>query len=176
MEGKVHNQFKFGLYLNGRTVAERIFDGNVYNQAIRSSVNIKSMTHEIMSGFQSILMRPSPMLNFKHGEVDNREFDFNFDYPETLNPSFKYILKINAHTIIERDFFVRGFNRMSIYSMDIIEEVDYFVEQFQKDIKKKDMVYIWDNVDLMNHYRLPMSEIHRLDRSVRQQMLDKIQG
>jgi gas vesicle protein len=179
--------FKFGLYLRNeyagnQTISESIFDADVYNQATRCSVNIKSMSHEIISSFQKTLSTKSQFLTlstYVGKSKGNRryykhlKYNYNFDFPANMKEAFKFVLQINDNIIIERDFSVNWFNREAIFSNEIMELVEDWKERIQRHIKKNDELQMWEEQVLQERFGMQVQEIRALERGRRESMLSK---
>jgi hypothetical protein len=181
--------FKFGLYIKNpnsghQIVSERIFPAGVYNQPTRYTVNIKPMSHEIISSFQKVLStRPKFLtmktylgknLNGKGVVVNHDKQDYNFDFPQDLSEAFCYRLMINDNIIIERDFSVNRFNPKAIFSNEIMDLVNDWVETINKHIKKADEIQMWQEMALIENYGMQVSEIRTMDKEKKDYMLRKI--
>jgi len=78
-------------------------------------------------------------------------------------------LYINANPIVERVFFVDGFNPISRYSSEVtglfMDIADLIIER----IKKSDVCNMWDDYDLINRRGMSISQIRNLplDKRIR---------
>jgi hypothetical protein len=181
--------FKFGLYIKNpnsghQTVSERIFPADVYNQPTRYTVNIKHFSHEIISSFQRVLSTRAKYLTMKSyvgknangkGVVINHDkLDYNFNFPQELSEAFCYRLMINDNIIIERDFSVNRFNPKAIFSNEIMDLVNDWVDTINTHIKKADELQMWQEMALIENYGLQITDIRSMSKEQKDSMLRKI--
>lgn len=83
---------------------------------------------------------------------------------------------INDKTIVERVFYVDGFNPVSRWSLDVVHVIDEIVEMIFNIIKKADVKNIWDDYDLINVMGLSFNEIKSLMPSKREELLRRIKN
>lgn len=97
--------------------------------------------------------------------------DFNGDLKVIKGVECKIGLYINEKTIVERVFFVDGFNPVARLSFDIVEVVDEIVNEIFSKIKKNDLKNIWDDYDLINYGGYSINEIRDFPYGKRQYVL-----
>jgi len=83
-------------------------------------------------------------------------------------------LYINENPIVEREFFVDGFNPVARYSLDILYAVIDITEQIFEKIKKTDIKNMWDDYDLINYKGLSFNQIRELPAYKRDELLRKL--
>ena len=188
MENKNHeNMFKFGLYQADETIIETLFSADVFNPVVRYSVDIREDIFSIIVRLQKALSRR----NLTH-KVDfaNNTYDF-LDYYKQLSRlekrsnqtvdgktysgvQFKFGLYINNNPIVERDFYVEGYNPASRFSIELNELVVDIAHEINDKLKKQDVSHMWDDYDLIHTYGLHINQIRELSDKRRKTMLYKI--
>jgi len=83
-------------------------------------------------------------------------------------------LYINENPIVEREFFVDGFNPVSKQSIDLTNLVVEITDSIFEKIKKSDIKNMWDDYDLINYRGLSINQIRELPNNKRQEMLKRI--
>lgn len=199
MENKEHeNMFKFGLYMGNETVNETLFSADVFNPVVRYSVDIRDEIFSIIFRLQKGLSRR----NLTHKiDFGNSNYDFLKYYKkylslekksfgdklktkkrsnETVNGKtysgvpFKFGLYINNNTIVERDFYVEGYNPATRFSLELSEVIDGIVEEINDKLKKQDVNHMWDDYNLIHTYNLHINQIREISSKRRNIMLSKI--
>ena len=83
-------------------------------------------------------------------------------------------LYINDNPIVERLFYVDGFNPVARWSLDLTYSVVEITDSIFNKIKKSDIKNMWDDYDLINFRGLSINQIRELSTSKREEMLRKI--
>lgn len=83
-------------------------------------------------------------------------------------------LYINENPIVEREFFVDGFNPVALVSLDIMYVVTDIAEIIEAKIKKNDIRNMWDDYDLINYRGLSINQIRELHPAKRAEMLRRL--
>jgi len=83
-------------------------------------------------------------------------------------------LYINENPIVEREFFVDGFNFVARYSVDIVDAVTEIADQIFEKIKRNDIKNMWDDYDLINYKGLSINQIRELSLFKREELLRKL--
>jgi len=83
-------------------------------------------------------------------------------------------LYINDKPIVERLFYVDGFNPVARWSLDVTYEVTYIADTIFEKIKKSDIKNMWDDYDLINYRGLSINQIRELSTPKREEMLRKL--
>jgi len=83
-------------------------------------------------------------------------------------------LYINENPIVEREFFVDGFNPVAKQSLDVKEVVTDITELIEDKIKKNDIRNMWDDYDLINYRGLSINQIRELHPAKRAEMLRRL--
>jgi len=82
-------------------------------------------------------------------------------------------LYINENPIVERMFYVNGFNPVARWSVDLTNTVVEISDIIFEKIKKNDIKNMWDDYDLINYQGLSINQIRELSPSKREEMLRK---
>lgn len=83
-------------------------------------------------------------------------------------------LYINENPIVEREFFVDGFNPVVRQSLDIMDVVTDITNMIFEKIKKNDVKNMWDDYDLINYKGLSINQIRELSLLKREEMLRRL--
>ena len=83
-------------------------------------------------------------------------------------------LYINENPIVEREFYVDGFNPVARQSLDIMYVVTDIAEAIEAKIKKNDIRNMWDDYDLINYRGLSINQIRELHPAKRAEMLRRL--
>lgn len=81
---------------------------------------------------------------------------------------------INDNPIVERLFYVDGFNPVARWSLDLTNAVVEITDTIFDKIKKSDIKNMWDDYDLINYRGLSINQIRELSTSKREEMLRKL--
>lgn len=191
------NLFKFGIYQGDSTIVERNFSADIFNPVIRYSVDIRNMIPSIIQRIQKTLSRRN--LNYKYDVGNGKSYDLLgyyketskflrdngiLDYPkiqkQNIHGKFikgvecKFGLYINDNPIVERDFYVDGYNPASRLSVEIVELLDEIVDEIFDYLKENDVRHMWEDYELINTYGIYIHQIRDLNNYKRKELLDKI--
>jgi len=83
-------------------------------------------------------------------------------------------LYINENPIVEREFYVDGFNPVARQSVDIVYVITDIAEIIEAKIKKNDIRNMWDDYDLINYRGLSINQIRELHPAKRAEMLRRL--
>lgn len=83
-------------------------------------------------------------------------------------------LYINENPIVEREFYVDGFNPVALVSLDVKYVVTDIAEQIEEKIKKSDIKNMWDDYDLINYRGMSINQIRELHPAKRAEMLRRL--
>jgi len=81
---------------------------------------------------------------------------------------------INDKTIVERVFYVDGFNPMARWSCDIVDTMNDIADVIFGEIKINDIKNMWDDYDLINIMGLSIGQIRELPLFKRNELLRRI--
>ena len=81
---------------------------------------------------------------------------------------------INENPIVERIFYVDGFNPIARYSLDIVDAVREITREIRAKILASDEKNMWDDYDLINHRGMSINQIRELSTAKREELLRKL--
>lgn len=193
-----NNQFRFSLYQEDVLLCEKMFDADLFNPFTRYSIDIRNLLPSAITRFQRVLSKKQYDVELP---VGGKEFYHLFDhyrksaYDKQIGEFFKYSpevkeysidnkvirgvecklgLYINENPIVERIFYVDGFNIVSRFSVDVTYEVLNVAEEIIESIKKDDIRNMWDDYDLINKRGLSINQIRELHPQKRAEMLRRL--
>lgn len=198
-EQKQHeNFFKFSLYQESNVLVERIFSADVYSQMSRYSVNIRELIPSIIQRLQKQMSKRNPDYILNYGD---KEYNLIKEYedlasfyrvrfnklarPQSVTQVIngktikgvecKFCLYMNNNLIVERVFYVDGYNPYVRFSSDIVTTVNDIVDDIKHKIKLNDDNNIWDDFDIINKYGFPhINNVRELGRDQRDLYLKNI--
>lgn len=192
-----NNNFRFALYQEDNLITETVFNADVFNPVVRYSVDIRSDISYIISRLQKVLSKRN--LNFKVDVGNGKTYDFLKEYknqvkkqsksfynklevPDSKNYTFgkktingvefKFGLYINDNPIVERNFYVEGYNPASRFSIELGGVVNDISKEIYNSLKKADQKHMWDDYDLINTYGMYINQIRDLSKKKREHLLD----
>lgn len=196
-----NNNFKFSLYQKDLLLCEVVFNADDFNPLTRYSIDIRDILPRSITKLQKVLSKKSYLTTFSY-DLDFYEYyqkminiysyeqrklmKYNpksttyqvldsYDNNKTIKGvECKIGLYINEKPIVERIFYVDGFNPVARLSLDIIEVVDDIVNEIYSKIKTNDLNNIWDDYDLINYGGYSINEIRDFPLSKRQYILRKL--
>ena len=197
MSEKEHrNEFTFLLYQEEILLCGRIFDADQFNPFTRYSVDIREILPWAITKFQKVLSRKIyetrvsenldlykyyqkmirlyPAQNQKPMQYKPKTIVQHIDDKTIKGVECKLGLYINDNPIVERIFFVDGFNPISRWSVDIIDAVNDVVDTIFNLIKINDVKNMWDDYDLINKMGLSINRIRELSNYKRNELLKRI--
>jgi len=80
-------------------------------------------------------------------------------------------LYINENPIVERLFYVDGFNPVARQSIDIVDVVTDIADTIKNKIKRNDIKNMWDDYDLINMRGLSINQIRELPIGKREYLI-----
>jgi len=83
-------------------------------------------------------------------------------------------LYINENPIVEREFYVDGFNPVAKQSVDLTDVVVDISDIIEAKIKRNDIRNMWDDYDLINYRGLSINQIRELHPAKRAEMLRRL--
>jgi hypothetical protein len=81
---------------------------------------------------------------------------------------------INNKPIVERTFYVDGFNPVARFSTEIVDEVSNIADNIWAKILNTDVKNMWDDYDLINIKGLSINQIRELSPAKRDEMLRRL--
>ena len=83
-------------------------------------------------------------------------------------------LYINENPIVERVFYVDGYNPVARWSVDMVNSVVEISDAISEKIKGSDIKNMWDDYDLINTRGLSITQIRELSFPKREEMLRRM--
>jgi hypothetical protein len=81
---------------------------------------------------------------------------------------------INNKPIVERTFYVDGFNPTARWSVELVDEVCDIAGSIRAKILHTDVKNMWDDYDLINYKGLSITQIRELSPAKREEMLKRL--
>lgn len=193
---KQENNFKFGLYLRGEKIFEKIFSADIYNPVVRYSVDIRERIPSIIESIQNVLQSKELTFEdffghntknyYKHICKINRMHPIKLFVPvnytkdrdgqqktkfQGKGTEFKFGVYINQSPIVERNFYVDNYNPESRFSNELTEVLNSIVDYFTSYLLKSDVNHMWNDYDLINIYELKIQQVRELPKEKRDELL-----
>jgi len=200
MNEKDNNTFRFTLTQGDVLLCEKIFDADQFNPFTRYSIDIRDILPRAITKLQKTLSKRNYDTVIDVGNnVTCKPHDYYEKqvelYPKHYKNAMKYNpepivqkiedktirgveckigLYINDKPIVERLFYVDGFNPVVRWSVDLIDAVIEITDNIFHKIKKCDVKNMWDDYDLINYRGLSINQIRELPISKREEMLRRL--
>jgi hypothetical protein len=189
------NQFRFALYQEEVLLGEKMFDADVFNPFTRYSIDIRELLPQAITRFQKVLSKKKYDTQLNEYDLFAEQKKFLEQFPYEVRNQLRYnpkpvrheiedkVIKgveckiglyINENPIVERIFYVDGFNSVSRFSTDVLETVVDTADQIFALIKKNDIQNMWDDYDLINVKGLSINQIRELSPNKRAYLLRNI--
>ena len=189
------NQFRFALYQEEVLLGEKMFDADVFNPFTRYSIDIRELLPQAITRFQKVLSKKKYDTQLNEYDLFAEQKKFLEQFPYEIRNALRYnpkpvrheiedkVIKgveckiglyINENPIVERIFYVDGFNSVARFSTDVLETVIYTADQIEEFIKKNDINNMWDDYDLINIKGLSINQIRELSPNKRAYLLRNI--
>ena len=198
------NLFRFSLYQTDVLLCEKVFDADQFNPFTRYSIDIRDILPRSITRLQKVLSRRSYNTVIEYGKANYGDlYQFNQKminlYPKEYREGMRYNPQpvvqqisieqeektirgveckigfyINDKPIVERTFYVDGFNPVARWSVDLIDEVVYVTNTIKSKILNSDEKNMWDDYDLINMKGLSITQIRELTPSKREEMLRRL--
>ena len=199
MNEKEKNLFRLALYQENVLLCEKIFDANLISPFTRYSVDIREFLPKIINMLQKVLSKKKYNTKINEGDYDLYEYAQNIIklYPEKIRNHLEYnpepkvqhienrVIKgvecklglyINDNPIVERIFYVDGFNPVARWSVDLLKTFVDIADTIFNYIIKTDIKNIWDDYDLINIKGLNIVQIRELPLARRIDLLNSIKN
>lgn len=199
-EKEYNNTFRFALMQGNVLLCEKIFDADKFNPFTRYSINIRDILPRAITKLQKVLSKRRYDTIIDCGDetyYDLYQYTQNIIYscPQYMRNDMRYnpqaIVQqieektirgveckigfyINENPIVERLFYVDGFNPVARWSTDIVEAVVEIADIIFRQIKGNDIKNMWDDYDLINVRGLSINQIRELSIGKREEMLRKL--
>lgn len=190
------NEFKFSLYQGDVLLSERVFDADQFNPFTRYSIDIRDLLSRVITNLQRTLSRKSYTTQIDD-DLDLYQYRMKMinSYPTEYKKSMKYNPKpitykiddkvirgveckmglyINNKPIVERTFYVDGFNAVSRWSLDVMGVVTEITNSILNKIKNTDIKNMWDDYDLINNMGMNINQVRELPPRKRYELLSRI--
>jgi len=195
-EKEFNNEFRFLLYQGNVLLGEKVFDADKFNPFTRYSIDIREILPRTITKIQKVLSKRNYLT-----ELDETMDLFQYHqkmintYPQEWRTGMRYnpqpiiqqieekVIRgveckigfyINDKTIVERLFYVDGFNPVARWSVDLIDTVVEVANTIFNQIKRNDISNMWDDYDLINQRGLSINQIRELSPAKREEMLRKL--
>jgi hypothetical protein len=198
IEKENQNVFRFSLYQEDVLLGERMIDANQFNPFTRYSIDIRDILPKVISKIQRTLSKKSYRTCVDE-KLDLYQFHMNLinTYPNKYKDDLRYnpisithefdgrIIKgveckiglyINDNPIVERTFYVDGFNPVARWSLDIADAIEEVTDTIFNTIKDSDVNNMWDDYDLINYMGMNIAQVRELPNWRRHQLLSRIHG
>lgn len=195
-EKEFNNVFRFSLYQENVLMCEKVFSADQFNPFTRYSIDIREILPRAITSLQKILSRRSYETQFSE-TLDFYKYNqkmislYKQEYRKEMyyNPQpivqqieektirgveCKLGFYINDKPIVERMFYVDGFNPVARWSMDLVNTVVTITDSIFNLIKRNDIKNMWDDYDLINFKGLSINQIRELSPGKREEMLRKL--
>jgi hypothetical protein len=199
-EKEYGNTFRFALMQGNVLLCEKVFDADKFNPFTRYSINIRDILPRAITKLQKVLSKRKYDTIISCGNetyYDLYQYTQNIinSYPQYMKNDMKYnpqaIVQqieektirgveckigfyINENPIVERLFYVDGFNPVARWSTDVVEAVVEITDIIFRQIKGNDIKNMWDDYDLINVRGLSINQIRELSSGKREEMLRKL--
>lgn len=195
-EKEYSNVFRFSLYQENVLLGEKIFDADQFNPFTRYSIDIREILPKSITKLQKVLSKRSYTTEFSEN-LDFYKYNQKMIglYPQEYRKDMYYnpqsivqqieekVIKgveckigfyINDKPIVERVFYVDGFNPVARWSMDLIDVVCEVADGIFNQIRKNDIKNMWDDFDLISKKGMSINQIRELSPRKREEMLRKL--
>lgn len=195
-EKEYNNEFKFSLTQGDVLLCENVFDADQFNPFTRYSIDIREILPRAITKLQKTLSKRSYVTQLSN-DMDLFQYHQKMinSYPQEYRSDMRYIpqsiiqqieektikgveckigLYINDKPIVERVFYVDGFNPVARWSVDVVYTVRDIVDTIFEKIKKSDVKNMWDDYDLINLRGLTINQIRELTPLKRAEMLSRL--
>ena len=175
-EKENNNEFRFSLYQENILLCEKTFNADKFNPFTRYSIDIRDILPRAITKLQKILSK-------RNYYVISDKIDTHYNPKPIIQQIEEKTIKgveckigfyINSNPIVERLFYVDGFNPMARWSFDLTDVVIEIADTIFDKIKKNDIKNMWDDYDLINLGGLSINQIRELSMSKREEILNKI--
>jgi hypothetical protein len=201
MNEKEHsNLFRFSLYQGNVLLCEKIFNADQFNPFTRYSIDIRDILPRSITKLQKALSKRSYDTLVETAEAEGYDlYQYNqkmiSTYPKEYRENMRYnpqpIVQqieektirgveckigfyINDKPIVERMFYVDGFNPVARWSYELTHNVIIIANDIFNQIKRNDVKNMWDDYDLINIRGLSITQIRELSPSKREEMLRRL--
>ncbi len=192
-----NNVFRFSLYQGNVLLGEKIFDADKFNPFTRYSVDIRDILPKAITMLQKTLSKRNYETQINDDLLDAYRYYQKMVslYPQEWRKAMYYSPQpivqqiedktikgveckigfyINNKPIVERIFYVDGFNPVARWSTDLTSVVVMIADMISNKIKNNDYKNMWDDYDLINYMGLSINQIREFSPTRREEMLRKL--
>lgn len=196
-EKEYNNVFRFSLYQGEVLLGEKVFDADLFNPFTRYSIDIREILPRAITTLQKVLSKRNYETQINEDLFDAYRYHQKMIslYPQEWRKEMYYnpqpIIQqiedktikgveckigfyINDKPIVERIFYVDGFNPVARWSLDLINVVVMIADTIFNHIKKNDIKNMWDDYDLINIKGLSINQIREFSPAKREEMLRRL--
>jgi hypothetical protein len=199
-EKEYSNTFRFTLTQGNVLLCEKIFNADKFNPFTRYSIDIRDILPRAITKLQKVLSKKNYDVIFDCGNnvyYDLYHYTRNLidSYPQRYRNDMRYAPQaivqqieektirgveckigfyINENPIVERTFYVDGFNPVARWSIDVVTAVIEISNEIRCKILKSDEKNMWDDYDLINTKGMSINQIRELSTGKREELLRKI--
>ncbi len=196
-EKEYSNVFRFSLYQGNVLLGEKVFDADQFNPFTRYSIDIREILPRAITTLQKTLSKRNYDTQVTEELFDMYRYHQKMIslYPQEWRKEMYYnpqpivqqieekTIKgveckigfyINNKPIVERIFYVDGFNPVARWSVDLTSAVVQIADSIFNLIKKNDIKNMWDDYDLINLKGLSINQIRELSPVRREELLRKL--
>lgn len=187
-----NNEFKFSLYQEDVLLVEKVFDADQFNPFTRYAINIRDVLPRAITKLQKTLSKRNYDVELNGINLFQYNQDMINSYPKEWRADMRYkpepvVQKIenktirgveckigfyiNKNTIVERIFYVDGFNPVARWSVDLTNAVLEITDTIFEQIKGDDIENMWDDYALINERGLSINQIRELSTGKRRELL-----
>lgn len=196
-EKAYNNMFRLSLYQEDVLLCESGFDADQYNPLTRYSIDIRSILPRAIITLQKTLSKRAYETKSYDANLDMYEYYEKMVnlYPKEYRSGMSYnpqsIVQqidqktirgvecklgfyINNKTIVERQFYVDGFNPIARFSPEVAYAIFNITNDIKAHIRVTDEKNMWDDYDMINILGLSIGMIRELSPIKRSEMIRKL--
>lgn len=195
-EKEFNNMFRFSLYQENTLMCEKVFSADQFNPFTRYSIDIREILPKAITKLQKVLSKRSYETQFsneldffqhnqkmisKYPQEWRKEMYYNptpivqqIDDKTIRGVECKIGFYINDKPIVERMFYVDGFNPVAKFSADMVNAVVDVADSIFSLIRRNDIKNMWDDYDLINIKGLSINQIRELSPVKREEMMRRL--
>ncbi len=196
-EKEFSNVFRFSLHQGNVLLGEKVFNADVFNPFTRYSIDIRELLPRAITTLQKALSKRNYETQITDELFDMYRYNQKMInlYPQEWRKEMYYnpqpivqqieekTIKgveckigfyINDKPIVERIFYVDGFNPVARWSVDLTDTIVMIADTIFNHIKKNDIKNMWDDYDLINQKGLSINQIREFSPAKREEMLRRL--
>ena len=196
-EKEFSNVFRFSLHQGNVLLGEKVFNADVFNPFTRYSIDIRELLPRAITTLQKALSKRNYETQITDELFDMYRYNQKMInlYPQEWRKEMYYnpqpivqqieekTIKgveckigfyINDKPIVERIFYVDGFNPVARWSVDLTDTIVMIADTIFNHIKKNDIKNMCDDYDLINQKGLSINQIREFSPAKREEMLRRL--